>query len=254
MGSHDYQDGFSNTHPEMFDSRGRRIKAEKILAVLEDHFGGRLSGLTLLDVGSSSGIVDGVLAERVAFVAGVDIDVPAVKYARRIGAPNLFFAVQDGMRLGFADSTFDVVVCAQVYEHVPDYRLLVSEIWRVLKPGGVCYFGASNRLRLIEPHYRLPLLSVIPKMLAHVYIRLSHRADRYYENHLTFWGLKKLVRRFKVEDYTLAVIADPVRFRAVDIVKPGSWSQRLALAVLGLFFWLCPSYIWLLIKAEEPSK
>ena len=38
--------------------------------------------------------------------------------------------------LPFADGTFDAVVAAEVLEHLPDDRLAMSELVRVLKPGG----------------------------------------------------------------------------------------------------------------------
>lgn len=42
-----------------------------------------------------------------------------------------------GLELPFADGSFDRVICAEVLEHVPDYRRMLAEIRRVLKPGGV---------------------------------------------------------------------------------------------------------------------
>lgn len=38
--------------------------------------------------------------------------------------------------LPFADGVFDVVICAEVLEHIRDYRVALGEIARVLKPGG----------------------------------------------------------------------------------------------------------------------
>ena len=38
--------------------------------------------------------------------------------------------------LPFGDSTFDLVVCSEVLEHLHEYRDAISEINRVLKPGG----------------------------------------------------------------------------------------------------------------------
>lgn len=38
--------------------------------------------------------------------------------------------------LPFGDSTFDLVVCSEVLEHLHEYRDAISEIYRVLKPGG----------------------------------------------------------------------------------------------------------------------
>ncbi len=42
----------------------------------------------------------------------------------------------DVTRLPFPDGAFDVVICSEVMEHIPDNRKAVSELMRVLKPGG----------------------------------------------------------------------------------------------------------------------
>jgi len=49
---------------------------------------------------------------------------------------SLDFACGSGLRLPFPDAAFDKVICAEVLEHVPDYRAMLGEIHRVLKPGG----------------------------------------------------------------------------------------------------------------------
>jgi SAM-dependent methyltransferase len=48
------------------------------------------------------------------------------------------FVRADGLRLPFADGSFDRVVCSEVLEHVPDYGAMLAEIRRVLRPGGIC--------------------------------------------------------------------------------------------------------------------
>ncbi len=119
---------------------------------------------------------------------------------------NLRFQVADALDLPFEDESFDVVICSHVYEHVPDPDRMFDEIFRVLRKDGICYFSAGNRLMWNEPHYNLPLLSVLPRPLAHVYIRLAGKARFYHEKHLSYWGLKSLVRRFAVTDYTQRLV------------------------------------------------
>jgi SAM-dependent methyltransferase len=248
----DYQHGFTRSsvaQAEMYDVDGRAVKAAKILAVLRDHLG-RLDHLALLDLGASTGIITALLGREFAFAVGIDIDHSAIAHAHRTNrSARVRFLAADGLRLCFGAGCFDVVICNQVYEHVPDRQALMDQIYRVLKPGGLCYFGATNRLNIIETHYgRLPFLSVIPKPLAHLYLRALGRARYYYETHLTVWGLRRLVSRFEVVDYTQKIVADPVRFEAADLVAAGSRRQRLALAVLRRAYWLAPGYVWLLRK------
>lgn len=50
--------------------------------------------------------------------------------------------------LPYADETFDVVTATEVIEHLEDFRRVVREIHRVLKPGGVCILSTPNILNL----------------------------------------------------------------------------------------------------------
>lgn len=250
----EYQDNFSALYPgAAADAAGRRRKAATIRAVLADHFGDRpLSALRLLDVGASTGIIDACLAEAFAEVVGVDIDRDAIARAAQLHQrPNLRFAVGNGLALAFPDASFDVVLCAHVYEHVPDPHRLLAEIRRVLRPGGVCYFAAGNRFQPMEPHYRLPLLSVVPKAVAHLYLRALARGDHYYETHLSYWQLRRLVADFAVHDYTARLIEQPQRFEMGYLLPPGSAKAALGRFVVRVAYPFIPTYIWLL---ERPAS
>jgi len=249
-----YQYRYSDGCSSMFDTDERERKAKTMLAVLSNHFAEPLSEKTLLNVGASTGIIDHVLAQRLGHVTGIDIDEIGVEHARRnFSGSNLEFRVGDALDIPFADDSLDIVICSQVYEHVPDADRMFEEIYRVLRPGGVCYFAANNRWMLMEPHYRLPLLSVIPRPLAHLYMRIAGKGPYYYEKHRTYWGLKRLVRRFRRIDYTRRTITEPLRYHTDYMVPPGTvkaWAARL---VVRSFFWASPGYIWLLKKPDDPT-
>ena len=246
-----YQENFSDMHPEIyFDANNRAQKAEKMLRILRDHIGADLSRQHVLDVGCSTGTMCQILGEHFHRVTGIDIDAKAITHAREVNtSPHIKFRVGDAMQTGLPDESIDVVVCAHVYEHVPDPWRMMDEIRRILTPGGVCYFAAENRLVFREGDYRLPFLSMLPKFLAHRYLRVTGRGDHYYETLYTYWTLRNLVRGFERIDYTRRVIADPVAFAAVDLVAPGSAKQWLALFIADTTYWLFPDYIWLLRKS-----
>jgi SAM-dependent methyltransferase len=244
-----YQERFSETHAsEMYDADSRRVKAAKVIAILEDHLGD-LAKLRLLDLGCSNGLMTRLYAPHFKKVIGVDIDEPGIAYAiASNSAANVSYRQTDGMHTGLPDASVDVITCTHVYEHVPDAALLMDEISRVLRPGGVCLFAAGNRLTWMEADNHLPLLSVLPRGLADRYVRLMGKGDRYYERTRTVWGLRRLASRFAVHDYTLRVVREPERFHATDLVRSATVKQKATLAFLSVAYWLSPTYLWLLEK------
>lgn len=251
----EYQLGFSEIHPRtMFDEPGRLQKARKTVVVILDAFreiGVEPGESRLLDIGCSTGILSQHYAEYFGEVVGVDIDDGAIEWARlNRAAENLRYEVGDSMNLPFSGGEFDIVTCTHIYEHVPAAQRMLDEIHRVLRPGGICYLAVENRLRFWDGHYNLPLVTVLPKTIADLYVRVMGRGQQRYETHRTLWGLRRLVKDFEVTDYTRAVARDPVRFEATEMIRPGSANQQAALAVLSVAYWAFPTYLWILRKPE----
>lgn len=249
--SRGYQYDFSVNSPSVYNIEGRERKACTTVAVLKDYLSEPLKNYKLLNVGGSAGIIDNYLSDNFNSVTGIDIDEHAIAHASETyKKSNLEFRVADALNLPFQDNSFNVVVCSHVYEHVPDPYRMFNEIYRVLKPGGVCYFSAGNRLMWNEPHYNLPLLSVIPRPLAHIYIRLTGKAKSYHEKHLSYWGLKKLVGNFRCTDYTAKMVKEPVKYRIDYMIQPGSFKSAVARTILKIAYWAFPGYVWVLEKQQ----
>ena len=115
--------------PQTFVDR----RVETILALLPQ-LG---PGATLLDVGCLEGSLTRLYAERVGTQRVHGVDVAGVEEARRKGVDAIAFDLNSGAPLPHPDAHFDVVVCIETLEHVLPTDRLVSEIHRVLKPGGV---------------------------------------------------------------------------------------------------------------------
>jgi len=58
--------------------------------------------------------------------------------------------------LPFEDCSFDFICSDQVFEHIQDHDLAISEIYRVLKPGGTALHIFPPPLIVIEPHLFVP--------------------------------------------------------------------------------------------------
>ena len=123
---------------------------------------GDLHGRLVLDAGCGGGLVARELAAAGATVVGLDRSLGSLGVARRaigrrgpgnpegvprpMGPMGAFRPTQGRLeRLPFADGVFDVVVAADVLEHVPDLPAAVAELARVLAPGGRLMFDTINR-------------------------------------------------------------------------------------------------------------
>ena len=100
-------------------------------------------GMRVLDFGCGQGTISVGLAKAVdpGELHGIDVEdsqvAAAVEAARAGGHENAHFRAGDVTDLPFEDEWFDVVHCNAVLMHVPDTNAALSEIARVLKPGGI---------------------------------------------------------------------------------------------------------------------
>ncbi|WP_299924008.1 class I SAM-dependent methyltransferase [uncultured Nocardioides sp.] len=244
------QHEYSDLQPLTKDRAKRVVKSEKIVKVIQ-HFLGRhdLTGSTALDIGASTGFTVSALAATGATAMGVDIDASALAWARREvhGADRLFIA--DGSRLPLGDESVDVVVLNHIYEHVVDPDAVLAEIKRVLAPQGVAYLGLGNRLGVMEPHYRLPFLSWLPRAASDHYMRLAGRGDHYYERFRTRRGLVNMCSEFVIWDYTLPVLSHPDLFGARDMITPTM--DRIPPRAWRTLVPVLPTYIWVLTPGDR---
>jgi SAM-dependent methyltransferase len=59
--------------------------------------------------------------------------------------PTNTYIVADASQLPFADNSFDIITSFDNLEHIKEYRDVIKEMVRVLKPGGVIILNTINR-------------------------------------------------------------------------------------------------------------
>jgi len=104
----------------------------------------------VLEVGVGTGRIAAPLREKLIPVTGLDISQSALqkcagKFARS-GNAELRLVQADAIQLPFAASTFRGVYTVHVYHLVQNWRQALSEVRRVLQPGGVYLNGTSNEV------------------------------------------------------------------------------------------------------------
>ncbi len=116
----------------------------------------------LLEVGCGIGVDSIQLAKAGFDVTAVDLTENALTVAREFAAHSgvsIDFRRANAENLEFPDATFDVVYSFGVLHHTPDIEKAVSEVHRVLKPGGkalIMLYARDSLVNLVHKAFRLP--------------------------------------------------------------------------------------------------
>ncbi len=144
---------------------------ERRLAMLRAGAGARISGIILVD-GCGVGQYLARLDEDARLAIGLDIELERAIEAHH-KTPTV--TCGNGEKLPFPPDQFDLVLSHEVIEHVENDRAAISEIFRVLKPGGRLVLFCPNRGYPFETHgiywrgkYKfgnIPLVNYLPRRL-----------------------------------------------------------------------------------------
>ena len=138
-------------HLRDFGSRFQRYRVRKVLEVHAPRPTDRV-----LDMGCGWGTISYALAPKVREVVGLDFSERAIAGCKARtdlhGLDNVVFEVGDARDSGLDAASFDVVVAADLFEHLypEDSVAVAAEAFRVLRPGGRIAVWTPCRSHVLE--------------------------------------------------------------------------------------------------------
>lgn len=232
----------------VLDEQSRILKARKIIALVgEDRF---FQARRILEIGCGSGVISSTLAR----LGQPGLAVHAVDVTdSRIVTDGYEFVQVKGTELPFESESFDIVITNHVIEHVGDTAAQLhhlTEISRVLRNAGCAYLAVPNKWRLVEPHYRLPLLSWLPLRIADKYLRLTGRGSHYDCVPLSNRQARNLfeLTRFKFSDLTTEAVRETFRIEFPDSFLGRTLGRMSVPALVQFFKPLIPTIMFRLEK------
>lgn len=164
-----------------------------------------LRGKRILDVGGGSGEFCRVLEERAPGSEVTNLE-PGTEQGDWIWHRTIH---QGAENMPFPDNHFDMIMCRGVIEHMtPEIKVAsLKEMYRVLKPGGICHIMTQpwwnpNAGHQLKPFHIFPF--PVAKFLRQLIFRNKIKGNSYADEHLwpsTFRGMRKLIENagFKYE-------------------------------------------------------
>ncbi len=230
---------------------GRSTKAQAILKTIEHFVPLPLADTCWLDIGCGNGGMAAQIAPQVKFITGIDPEPWSDWTNFQNTHPNLQLLPNTIETFAGAEDSIDIILCNQVYEHVPNPQRLIGEIYRLLKPGGYCYFAGPNLLFPIEPHVFWPFVHWLPRSLAVQLMQLCGSKKILDAESTTYWILTKWLQRFEITN------AVPFIMQHSDLYGKDSWLKPFWLwqllshvptSLLQMGTWLSPGFVFILKK------
>ncbi len=131
----------------------------------------KLPGSRAIEYGPGSGIYLPFLADHFSDVIAADIELAYLKGIQPLLAESHSLqSVQDDIQASsFEDCSFDLVLCSEVLEHVPNPEVALKTIFRILKPGGIAVVTTPQRYSIMELCSRVAFLPGVIQLVRRIY-------------------------------------------------------------------------------------
>jgi SAM-dependent methyltransferase len=209
-------------------------------------------GVRVLDVGCGNGRHAFEALRRGADVIAIDLDSAALADVDEMAAAmtqageagdggSLRTVVADARTLPFEDGAFDVVIAAEVLEHIREDRTAIAELCRVLRPGGllavtvprwwperVCWALSSEYHDIPGGHVRIYRRSDLVRRLRRSGLVVAPSHHHAHALHSPYWWLRCALGMSREQALAARLYH---RFLVYDLLRRPRWTRSLERAL-----------------------
>ena len=212
----DNSDEYANDDPysveDNINSNFHQRRFKSTVHLIENYVSNPKKALNILDLGCGEGHLTDIIKKSNPdyHVYGLDYAITAIEYAVN-KFENIDFIVADAYEPPYEDEFFDVVVCNNIWEHVPDPLRLLNVISRITKAGGLLVISTPSRYRFGNT---LRILAGVGT---------------------------KFVSKLHVTEYSVGQVHEQLNYGGYDVVKaysPIIKEKNILLSILKRFLYL----------------
>jgi len=154
----------------------------------------------MLEVGPGSGVYLPVLSGLSRQVYGADIEDAYLNHARALldEVDNLSLIVDDITDSDFPSGTFDLILCTEVIGHIADSQAAISQMNRLLKPGGVLVLSTPQRCSPLEMLAKIAFLPGVIQL-----VRLIYREPILDSGHINLMTETQVTHQLKTAGFSI---------------------------------------------------
>jgi 2-polyprenyl-3-methyl-5-hydroxy-6-metoxy-1,4-benzoquinol methylase len=153
-----------------------------------------------LEVGFGSGVYLPTLAEHFEKVVGSDVESTYFDHSRSLALsyPNVSLVNDDITCTKLPRSSFDVVLCTEVVEHIPDSAVALANMHDLLKPGGTLVLSTPQPYCPLEVAAKIAFLPGIINM-----VRLIYQEPIIETGHINLMSSQKVIGQLERAGFTI---------------------------------------------------
>ncbi len=187
-------------------SAGRYINTTQKEIVLQKV---KWHGKKVLDIGAGTGRFSTEMARQGGTVFALDFAFSMLTTIRTKShnQSNIKVLQANAERLPFQSNTFDICICINAFSHMPNYEVVMSEVYRVLKKGGQFIFNFPNLFSIYFPFGFIVNLT-----------KRSLQKDVYTK----WYNPKEIIRTYRQNCFKLQNIQGEIHFptKTADFIVP----------------------------------